>query len=91
MAYEFVCLHCPNKTMKDIDGVRRHIDPLIHRYLVDAAAMSSNDIALRLFAYNFDVFSQYTNLRHISHHDDISDAVTIYAVPTSLALYHYPI
>ena len=42
--------------MKDIDGVRRHIDPLIHRYLVDAAAMSSNDIALRRFAYNFDVF-----------------------------------
>ena len=46
MAYEFVCLHCPNKTMNDIDGVCRHIDPLIYRYLVDAAAMSSNDVAL---------------------------------------------
>ena len=26
MVYEFVCLHRPNKVMKDVDGVCRHID-----------------------------------------------------------------
>ena len=56
MVYEFVCLHRPNKMMKDVDGVCRYIDPLIRRYLFDAAAMRSDDIALRIFAYNFDVF-----------------------------------
>ena len=56
MVYEFVRIHRPNKMMKDVDGVCRHIDPLIRRYLVDAAAMRSDDIALRIFAYNFDVF-----------------------------------
>ena len=43
MAYEFVCTHRPNKMMTDVDGVCRHIDPLIHRYLVDAAVQHSTD------------------------------------------------
>ena len=54
MAYEFVCLHRLNKMMKDVDDVCRHINTLIYRYLVDAAAMRSGDIALRPVAYNFD-------------------------------------
>ena len=65
MAYEFVCLHRSNKMMKDVDGVCRHIDPLIHRYLVDANVMRSNDEMLRPFAYNFNVFSQCSNSRHV--------------------------
>ena len=88
MVYEFVCLHRPNKMMKDVDGFCRHIDPLIHRYLVDAAVMRSDDIVLRPFPYNFDVFSQCANPRHVSHHDVISDTVIISAVPTPSVLYH---
>ena len=42
--------------MKDVDGVCRHIDPLIHRYLVDEAVLHSADKISRPFAYNFDVF-----------------------------------
>ena len=56
MAYEFICLHRPNKMMKGVDGVCRHIDPLIHRYLVDVAAMRSDDMALRPFAYTLMFF-----------------------------------
>ena len=41
--------------MKDVDGVCRHIDLLIHRYLVDVADTHSDDIMLRPFVYNFDV------------------------------------
>ena len=91
MADEFVCIHRPNKMIKNVDGVYRHIDPLIHRYLVDAATMRSGDIKLRPVAYNFDVFSQCANPRHVSHHDVISDTVTISAVPTPSVHYHYPI
>ena len=29
LAYEFVCIHLPNRMMKDIDSVCRHIDFLI--------------------------------------------------------------
>ena len=56
LAYEFVCLHCPKKIMKDVDGVCRHISPLVHQYLVDAATIHRKDICLRFFAYKFDVF-----------------------------------
>ena len=85
MAYEFVCIHRLNKMMKDIDSVCRHIDPLIHHYLVDAAVERSDDIMLRSFAYNFDVFSRCTDPRHVSHHDVISDTVTV-SVPTPSVL-----
>ena len=44
LAYEFVCIHRPNRMMKDFDSVCRHIDPLIHRYLVDVTVMRSKDI-----------------------------------------------
>ena len=55
-AYAFVCLHRPNKMMQDVDGICRHIDPLINRYLVDAAAMRSDDMDLRPFTYNLYIF-----------------------------------
>ena len=67
MLYEFVCIHRPNKMMKDVDGVCRHIDPLIHRYLVDAAVMHSAEKMLRPFAYNFDVFLDV--LTHVMFHN----------------------
>ena len=59
MAYGFVCMHRPNKMMKDFNGVCRHIDRLIHHYLVNAVVMRSDDIKLRPFAYNFDVFPMF--------------------------------
>ena len=91
MAYKFVYLHRLNKMMKDVDGVCRYIDPLIYRYLVDATTMRSNDMALRPFASNFDVFSQCSNPRNFLHHGVISDTVTVSDVLTFSVLYHYPI
>ena len=49
MVYGFVCMHRPNKMMKDFNGVCRHIDRLIHHYLVNAVVMRSDDIKLRPF------------------------------------------
>ena len=85
---EFVCIHRPNKMMKDVDGVCRHIDPLFHRYLVDAAVLYSADKILRPYAYNFDVFSQCSNPRHVSLHDVLSNTDTVSTVSTPSVLYH---
>ena len=91
LAYEFVCIHHPNRMMRDVDGVCRHIDPLIHRYLVDATVMRYKGIMLRPFAYNFNIFSQYSNPRHVSK-DDVSTAIeTISTIPILSVLYNYPI
>ena len=37
--YEFAIVHRIASMMKDMDGLSRHIDPLIHRYLVQAYTM----------------------------------------------------
>ena len=67
LAYEFVCIHRPNRMMKDVDGVCRHINPLIQRYLVDATTMPSKEILLRSFPYNVDVF--HNVLTHVMSHN----------------------
>ena len=76
--------------MKDVDGICRHIDPLIHRYLNDVATMCSTDIRLPPFAYNFDVFSSCSNPRHVSVADTSSACKTISTISTPSVLYHYP-
>ena len=69
MAYDFVCIYFPNKMIKDVDGVCRHIDPHIHRYLVGATAIHSKEILLRPFDFNFDVFLTCSNSHHVSQND----------------------
>ena len=88
LAYEFVCIHRSNRMMKDVDGICRHIYPLIHRYLNDAATIRSTDIRLRPFAYNFDVFYSCSNPRHVSVADTSSARTTVFTIPTPSVLYH---
>lgn len=77
LAYKFVCIHLPSKMMKDIDERCCHIDPLIHRYLIDATTICSKDIYLCPFALYFYVFSICFNPRHVSH-IDIPQHTTLY-------------
>ena len=77
LAYGFVCIHRRNSMIKNVNGVCRHIDPLIHRYLVDATIMRFKDITLRPFSYNFNVFSQYPNPRHVPQHDVLTAIETV--------------
>ena len=42
--------------MKDVDGISRHNDPLIHRYIVQANHTRTDDMAIRLFSYSCDLF-----------------------------------
>ena len=55
--------------MKDIDAVFHSIDPLINKYLVAAFIMSDNDVRNRPFSYNFDVFLNSSNPRHVKYVD----------------------
>ena len=77
--------------MKDVDGIFRHIDPLMNRYLIEAPAMPSTDIRLRPFAYNFDVFSSCSNSRHVSVADTSSAHKTVSTIPIPFALCHCPV
>ena len=91
LAYEFACIHRTNKMMNDVDRIYRHTDPFIHRYLWDAATMHSKDIHLQPFVYNFDIFSSYSNPRHVSSADATSSHDTVPILPTLSIFYHYPI
>ena len=50
---------------KDVDVVSRYIDPLIDKYFVIDFDVRTDDIRVRPFAYNFDVFLNYANPRHV--------------------------
>ena len=91
LANEFFYIHLPNRMMKDVDGACHQIDPLIHRYLIDATTMYSNAILLRPFTYIFDVFSLCSNLRHVSQHDASLAIETVSTIPIPSVLYYYPI
>ena len=46
-------------------AVSRYIDPLIHKYLVTAFNMRTDDIQLRPFAYDLDAFFNCFNPHHL--------------------------
>ena len=63
--------------MKDIDELFRHIDPLIHRYLVQASHMRIDDITVRPFVYSYNLLLTCSNPRR--------DTILL---PTRHLLYH---
>ena len=77
--------------MKDVDGLSRHIDVLIHRYLLQAHDMQLVDIAKRLYAYSFDSFISCSNPRHVTVSDStITTEATSTLSPLS-TIHHSPI
>ena len=74
--------------MNGMYAVSRYIDPLIHKYLVTAFNMRTDDIRLRPLSYNFDVSLHCSNFRHIYDTDLLPEHTTVSTVPTPLVLYH---
>ena len=66
MGYEFAFIHRVARMMKDVDGLSRHIDVLIHRYLIQASCMHLADRTKRPFAYSFDSFVACSNPRRVT-------------------------
>ena len=69
--------------MKDVDGLSRYIDVLIHRYLTQAVRMQADDVAQRPFVYSYDAFNVCSNPRRVTKTD-----VTIVTNPSSLLPAH---
>ena len=52
--------------MKDVDSLSRHPNLLIGQYLANACLLRSRDLHRRPFAYNYDVFHNCPNPRHVT-------------------------
>ena len=65
-AYDFSIIRRPAKMMKDIDTCSRHINTLIHQYLVSAYSICYSDILFRCYAYSYDVFHHCSNPHHVT-------------------------
>ena len=74
--------------MKDVDIVSCYIDSLVNKYFVAALLVRENDVRQRPFLYNFDVFFNCSNPRHIQNADILPEHTTVPTVPTPLILYH---
>ena len=73
---------------KDVDVVSRYIDPLINKYFVIDFDVHTDDIRVRPFAYNFDVFLNYANPRHVKWFQFFTrthDSIYYYDSPCSLS------
>ena len=70
LGYEFAIIHRAASMMKDIDGLSRHIDVHIHRYLIQAHGLRLVDIAKRPFANSFDSFIFCSNPRRATVSDN---------------------
>ena len=57
LGYEFPIIHHVARMMKDVDGLSRHIDILIHCHLTQAARMRADDVAQRPSVYSCDTFN----------------------------------
>ena len=69
LGYEFAIIHRAVSMMKDVDGLSRHTDILIHRYLTQANSMRLADIAKRPFVYSFDSCISCSNPRRVTASD----------------------
>ena len=58
-------VHRITSMMKDVNGLSRNIDPLIHRYIVQAYTMRAADTTQRPFAYCHDTFTSCSNPRRV--------------------------
>ena len=77
--------------MNDVDTVLRSIDPFIHKHLVTAFNMRTDDIRLRPLSYNFDVSLHCSNPRHVYDTYILLEHTTVSIVSTPHIFYHSPV
>ena len=77
--------------MKDVDGLSRHIDPLIHRYLVQTYIMRAADTTQQPFAYCHDTFASCSNPRRVVASDTTVITKSSFTLPFFPIVHHSPI
>ena len=70
LEYDIAIIHRIASMMKNVDGLIRHINPLIHRYLVQAYIIRAKDAIQRPFTYCHDNFTP--SPLSIIHHSPIN-------------------
>ena len=85
LGYDIAIIHRIASMMKNMDGLSRHINPLIHRYLVQAYIIRAKDAIQRPFTYCHDNFTSCSNPRRFV----VSDT-TIVTNPLPIFL-HFPL
>ena len=77
--------------MKDADGLTRHIDVLIHRYLIQAVRIRANNVAQRPFVYSYDAFNTCSNPRRITTSNVTIVTKSSSLLPALSIIHHSPI
>ena len=91
LGYEFANIHRAASIMKDVDGLSRHIDVLIHRCLIQASCMHLAHRTTRPFAYSFDSFVACSNPHRVTTSDTTkSTAASSLLSPLSI-IHHSPL
>ena len=91
LRYEFVIIHCAASMIKDVDGLSRHIDVLIHRYLIQTRGMRLVDIAKRPFSYSFDSFVSCSNARRVTVSGSTITTEASSTLSPLLTIHHSPL
>ena len=91
LGYEFAIIHGATSMMKDVDGLSRHIDIPIHRYLTQASSMHFADIAKRPFAYSLDSFIFCSNPRRVTAADITITTEVSSTLSPHLIIHHSPL
>ena len=84
--YDFSIIHRPAAMMKDVDSLSRHPNILIDQYLTNACILRSRDLRSRPFAYNYDVFHNCPNPRHVTATSRVLVSTTP-STPTPAVIY----
>ena len=91
MGYEFAIIYRDASMMKDVDGLSRHINALVHRYLIQAHDMHLVYIEERPFAYSFESFISCSNPRRVTVSDSIITTEATSTLSPLSTIHHFPI
>ena len=87
-AYDFIIIHRPATMMKDVDSLSRHPNLLIGQCLTHACILRSRDLHSRPFAYNYNVFHNCPNPRHVTATSRVLVSTTP-STPTPTVIHHF--
>ena len=91
LGYEFPIIHHVARMMKDVDGLSRHIDILIHCHLTQAARMRADDVAQRPSVYSYNTFNTCSNPRRITTSNVTIVTKSSSLLPALSIIHHSPI
>ena len=91
LGYELAIIHHTGSMMNDHDGLSRHIDVLIHRYLTQARGIRLVDIAKRPFIYRFNSFVSCSNPRRVTVSDSTITTETTSTLSPLSTVHHFPL